>query len=212
MMADYRAPLWTALPCRSCWATSAAANRCHRRLQGGPADAIAGRFREACRVVRPAFCLVCLDHPILQYYQQHGSADPQRAAVICSVRAGGHWRTRPGQDRSLTPSLPSKACCINLTNSQHSRRMLATPSFWPLPRRASGSTILHPAARGHWRKSHEAKERSRGTFAFWRRSGSCRPVSCPQLLTVLSVRMLQSRRSRAQCRGRGNFRPDGLGC
>src|ERR1700720_3351486 len=52
-----------------------------------PADPLARRLRQAGGTLRPAFRLVRLDHPVLQYDDQHGTADPQRPVVICAVRA-----------------------------------------------------------------------------------------------------------------------------
>src|SRR6266446_2205074 len=67
-------------------------------LSGAP---LARRLRQAGGTLRPAFRLVRLDHPVLQYDDQHGTADPQRPVVICAVRAGGHRRAGPGQDCGL---------------------------------------------------------------------------------------------------------------
>jgi site-specific DNA recombinase len=42
-----------------------------------------------------------LGHPSLQHHEQHGTVDPQRAALLCPIRARGHWGTRARQDRGL---------------------------------------------------------------------------------------------------------------
>ena len=42
-----------------------------------------------------------LDHPVVQHHDQHGSADPQHAAVVRAVRARGHRRADPRQDRAV---------------------------------------------------------------------------------------------------------------
>jgi site-specific DNA recombinase len=39
--------------------------------------------------------------PTVQYDDVHGSIDPQCAPVLCPVRAGGHLRAHPRQDRHL---------------------------------------------------------------------------------------------------------------
>ena len=45
--------------------------------------------------------LVRLGHPGVQHDHQHGPADAQRAAVLRPVRARGHRRAHPRQDRRL---------------------------------------------------------------------------------------------------------------
>ena len=85
-----------------------AAGRCrgrqdrHRRgLQGRPAHPLARRLRQAGRAVRPAWGVVRLGHPVVQHHHQHGTADPQRAAVLRPVRARGDRRAGARQDRRL---------------------------------------------------------------------------------------------------------------
>ena len=51
-------------------------------------------FDQARRVVR-------LGHPAVQHHDLDGQADAQRASVLCPVRAGGHGRAHPRQDRRL---------------------------------------------------------------------------------------------------------------
>src|SRR5215203_1997396 len=76
-------------------------DRHHRRLQGRPADPVVGGLRQAGRAVRPAWRILCLGHPAVQHHHLDGASDPERAAVVCTVRAGGHVRTDPGQGRCL---------------------------------------------------------------------------------------------------------------
>ncbi len=76
-------------------------HRCGGGLQGRPPHPLAGRLRQAGRAVRPARRVLRVRHPDLQHHHQHGAADPQRAAVLRPVRAGGHGRAHPRQDRGL---------------------------------------------------------------------------------------------------------------
>jgi site-specific DNA recombinase len=86
------------------------------------------------------------------------------------------------QDHVRPISLPWKAHAFQSVKGvphqpdeqPHLGQKLATPSFWPWPRRASGSTILRPAEFNRSPRLHKAKEGSKGTFAFWRRSRSYR--------------------------------------
>ncbi len=55
-------------------------------------------FRQTGRSVRQGRHQLRLDHPVVQHHDQHGSADPQHAAVVRPVRARGHRRTHPRQD------------------------------------------------------------------------------------------------------------------
>jgi len=48
-------------------------------------DPVAGGFRQAGRIVRPARRVLRLDHPVVQHDQQHGPAYVERAAVIRPV-------------------------------------------------------------------------------------------------------------------------------
>ena len=41
----------------------------------------------------------CVRHPGVQHHLQHGTADLERAVVLRPVRAGGHLRAHPRQDR-----------------------------------------------------------------------------------------------------------------
>ena len=43
--------------------------------------------------------LLRLDNPAIQHHDQHGTTDPERAAVLCPIRAGSDRRTNPRQDR-----------------------------------------------------------------------------------------------------------------
>ena len=76
-------------------------DRRHRRLQGRSPHPLAGRLRQDRRAVRRPRRLLRLGHPGLQHHHQHGPADPQRAAVVRPVRAGGHGREDPRQDRRV---------------------------------------------------------------------------------------------------------------
>jgi hypothetical protein len=64
-------------------------DRRHRCLQGRSVDALARRLRQARGGFRRRGRLFHLHHPILQYDNQHGAADPQHAAVVRPVRAQG---------------------------------------------------------------------------------------------------------------------------
>ena len=76
-------------------------DRRRRRLQGRPPHPLARRLRQARRAVRRARRLVRLGHPAVQHHDLHGPADAQRAALLRAVRAGGHGRAHPRQDRRL---------------------------------------------------------------------------------------------------------------
>ena len=71
------------------------------RLQGRPPDPLARRLRQADRAVRRARRLVRLGHPAVQHHDLDGSPDAERAAVLRPVRARGHRRAHPRQDRRL---------------------------------------------------------------------------------------------------------------
>ena len=47
-----------------------------------------------------------LGHPVVQHHHQHGEAHPERAAVLCPVRARGDRRAYPGQDRRFEEEGP----------------------------------------------------------------------------------------------------------
>src|SRR5437016_6530888 len=49
----------------------------------------------------PAQRVFRIGHPAVQHHDFDGAADTERAAVICPVRARGHLRAHPGQDRRL---------------------------------------------------------------------------------------------------------------
>jgi hypothetical protein len=70
-------------------------------LQGRSPHPLARRLRQAGRVVRSTWGLVRVDHPVVQYHVQHGPAHPQRAALLCPVRARGDRRAGARQDRGL---------------------------------------------------------------------------------------------------------------
>ena len=57
--------------------------------QGRPADEIPCGLRQTGRALRRPRCVLCLGHPAVQHHDLHGSANPQCAAVLCSVRTGG---------------------------------------------------------------------------------------------------------------------------
>jgi DNA invertase Pin-like site-specific DNA recombinase len=44
---------------------------------------------------------VCVDHTAVQYNYLDGTTDPERAAVVRAVRARGHGRAHPRQDRGV---------------------------------------------------------------------------------------------------------------
>ena len=95
-----------ALPCSGCWRMFEREDRRHRRLQGRPPDPLVGRLRQAGRTVRSAQRVLRLGDATVQHDDLDGAADPQRAAVVCPVRAGGHLRAHPGQDRRLQAQGP----------------------------------------------------------------------------------------------------------
>ena len=61
----------------------------------------ARRLRPHRRAVRPAQRQLRQRHPGVQHHQQHGPADAERAALLRAVRARGHRRAHPRQDRRL---------------------------------------------------------------------------------------------------------------
>ena len=81
-------------------------DRRRRRLQGRSPDPLARRLRQDRRGVRRAAASLRLRHPGLQHHHQHGPADAQRAAVLRPVRARGHRRAHPRQDRRLEEEGP----------------------------------------------------------------------------------------------------------
>ena len=58
-------------------------------------------FAKIVEVVRRAGRLLRLGHPGVQHHHHHGAADAERAAVLRPVRARGHRRAHPRQDRRL---------------------------------------------------------------------------------------------------------------
>ena len=74
-------------------------DQCHCRLQGRSPDPLFGRFRQAGRAVRCPWRVVRLGYPAVQHHDLDGATHPQRLAVLCPVRAGGHLRAHPRQDR-----------------------------------------------------------------------------------------------------------------
>ena len=80
---------------------SAGQDRRGGRLQGRPADPVAVRLRQDRRHFRQAFRLLCVGHPAVQHHVVDGAPDAQYPAVVCPVRARGHRRAHPRQDRGL---------------------------------------------------------------------------------------------------------------
>ena len=80
--------------------------RCGGRLQGRPSDPLARRLRQDRRGFRRQRRLVRLDHPGLQHDNVDGTADAQRAALVRPVRARGHGRAHPRQDRRFEEEGP----------------------------------------------------------------------------------------------------------
>ncbi len=82
----------------------------HRR--GGRADRLRGRctrwiacprslldFAQLMRTFEQKKVSLCQCHAAVQHGHQHGTAGPERAAVVRPVRAGDHLRADPRQDR-----------------------------------------------------------------------------------------------------------------
>ncbi len=76
-------------------------DRCRCRLQDRPADPQPRRLRPHRRAVRYPQGQLRLGHPGVQHDDEHGPADPERPAVVRPVRARGHRRAHPRQDRRL---------------------------------------------------------------------------------------------------------------
>ena len=70
-------------------------------LQGRPPDAIARRLRQDRRGLRRQGRVVRFGHAGVQHDHLDGAADAQHAAVLRPVRARGHRRAHPRQDRRL---------------------------------------------------------------------------------------------------------------
>ena len=87
-------------------AASAPGHRCRpgrhgRCLQDRPAEPLACRLRQAGGSARGGQLLLRLRHAGLQHVLVHRPPDAQRAALLRPVRARGHRRADPGQDRRL---------------------------------------------------------------------------------------------------------------
>ena len=82
-------------------ARSGPRSRRDRRLQGRSPDPIARPTSPSWSRSSTPRRLVRLGDPAVQHHDLHGAAHPQRAAVLRSVRAGGHGRAHPGQDRRI---------------------------------------------------------------------------------------------------------------
>src|SRR6202049_3795419 len=59
------------------------------------------QFCPAGRALRRTGCVVRLGDAAIQHDELDGAPDAQRAVVLCPVRARGHRRTHPRQDRRL---------------------------------------------------------------------------------------------------------------
>ena len=76
--------------------------RRHRRLQDRPPDPLAWPTSpRSSSVLDEQGVSLRVDHPGVQHHHQHGPADAQHAAVVRPVRARGHRRAHPRQDRRL---------------------------------------------------------------------------------------------------------------
>jgi len=74
--------------------------RRHRgRLQNRPADPLAHRFCQDRRDPRCAGRVFCFGHPAVQHDDLDGAPDAEHSVVLCAVRARGHRRAYPRQDR-----------------------------------------------------------------------------------------------------------------
>src|SRR5437660_5996329 len=71
------------------------------RLQGRPVDPVPDGFRKDGRAVRSPRRHLRRGHAAVQHNDVDGTAHHQYPAVLRPVRARGHWRARPRQDRSL---------------------------------------------------------------------------------------------------------------
>lgn len=71
-----------------------------RRLQGRPADEVAGELRQARRAVRPAWGVVCVRDAGVQHYDQHGAAgakcirSTERARLLSGIVRARGWLRR----------------------------------------------------------------------------------------------------------------------
>ena len=90
---------------------SRAKGRCDCRIQGRPADKIAGGLCQARRALRRTRRLIHFGNSSFQHHHQHGTSDPQHAAVFCAVRARDYGRAHPGQ-----------GCCLEKERHLDGRR------------------------------------------------------------------------------------------
>jgi chromosome segregation protein len=84
-----------------------AAERCtawiKRMLQDDPDDA----WEDVCNGLIEIYkAKIEAGDPTVQHHDLDGSADPQRAPVLCPVRTRGHLRADPGQDRGIQAQGP----------------------------------------------------------------------------------------------------------
>src|SRR5205814_495863 len=75
--------------------------RHHRGLQDRSADPLARRFCQDRRDPRSERRLLRFGDAAIQHDDTDGAPDPQCAVVLCAVRARGHRRAHPRQDRCL---------------------------------------------------------------------------------------------------------------
>ena len=149
------------------------AHRHRRRLQGRPADPLAARLRQAGRSVRQGRHQLRLDHPVVQHHHQHGSADPEHAVVVRAVRARGHRRTHPRQDRAIE----SYAACgwAERRRSATGRTGAASPSSRNTPPSSATSSVVMPSSAmfgclpRSWRSRHPlaGAQRDHGRAVRW---------------------------------------------
>jgi hypothetical protein len=64
-------------------------------------DPLARRFCQDRRDPRRERCLICFGDAAVQHDELDGASDPQCVVVLCAVRARGHRRANPRQDRRL---------------------------------------------------------------------------------------------------------------
>ena len=100
-MAACPAARWSALPSAAARRRQGRQGADHRRLQGRPADAVAGGFRQDRRHSRRPQRFLRLGDAAVQHHDLHGASDPQHAALLRPVRARDRQRAHPRQDRGL---------------------------------------------------------------------------------------------------------------
>ena len=129
--------------------------------------------------------LVRLGHPGVQHHDQHGPADAQRAAVLRPVRARGHRRAHPRQDRRLEDEghVDGRPAAARLRRQgPQARRQRGRgrdrPADLPALSRTRLGSLLKAAldARGVVSKRREGSRRERATAA--RRSRAARSTRC----------------------------------